>query len=354
MIHAPAIGERMIEGGVDNGGGRSRRPECRRKRAAEIDPVEAEDDVGRNEGLHGFRHKVDAGRTGVQGMVGGEGGADLQIRDDARSEALGKSNAVVPSLDTARGTAGKDDRTLGCKQQLSGLRQRFRGCGRRRRRTKPSRVDLRARRGERLLLHAGIEIDVDGPPWRGLGNPCPAQQGLLRRRRRGRLIVPFHVGPDHGALIACRVQPVDPRPPLGGIDRSGCAQHQHRHPVAPGVEYGHGRIEQPNIGVQGHRHGPAGHLGKPVRYGHRVLLVQAEEHLRALVAQVVHQAVVQPAKAGARRERNVGNLERPQRRRRHVAAEGRSVGQRSDGTLDVVHGSTAAAESGSARPAAPC
>src|SRR6185503_17207057 len=61
-------------------------------------------------------------------------------------------------------------------------------------------------------------------------------------------------------------------------------------------------------------------LGVAVGDRDRRLLVQAEQHLRALVAEVVDDAVVQAAVAGPRIEREVRDVERAQHRRHGVAA----------------------------------
>ena len=73
------------------------------------------------------------------------------------------------------------------------------------------------------------------------------------------------------------------------------------------------------------RHRLAGDLGIAVRDGDRAFLVQAEQHLRPLVAEIIHQAVVQAAIAGARIERDIGDVERAQRVGHHVAAEAGGV-----------------------------
>ena len=46
IVHAPAAVQAMIERGMDDLGGRAGRAEHRLDRATQIDPVEAEDDVG--------------------------------------------------------------------------------------------------------------------------------------------------------------------------------------------------------------------------------------------------------------------------------------------------------------------
>ena len=122
------------------------------------------------------------------------------------------------------------------------------------------------------------------------------------------------------------MDPVDPRPALGCVDRAGGAQDHHRHAVAPGIEDRHGGVKQPDIGMDRGGHRLAGDLGVTVGDGDRALLVQAEQHLRRLVAEEVHDRVVQAAVAGAGIERDVGNLERAQGVGDHVAAEARRVG----------------------------
>ena len=91
--------------------------------AGEIDPVEAEDDVGVADrvGRLGRQHDA-AGRAGMQRMIGRERGADLEIGDHARAEALGQRDARVPGVEIARDAAGEDHRMLGVAQQVGGLR----------------------------------------------------------------------------------------------------------------------------------------------------------------------------------------------------------------------------------------
>ena len=82
------------------------------------------------------------------------------------------------------------------------------------------------------------------------------------------------------------------------------------------------------------RHRAAGHLRVAVRDRDGVLLVEAEQHLRPLVAEVVDEAVVQPAEARARIERDVGDVERAQRLGDRVAAEQRAGRARVGRALD--------------------
>ena len=171
----------------------------------------------------------------------------------------------------------------------------------------------------------GVEIDVSRPARRGVGDPGGAQDRFARGGGRGRLVVPFGVAAHQRALVARGVDPVDPRPALDGIDRPGGAEHDHRHAVAPGVEDRHGGVHQADIGMHRRRHRLAGDLGVAVRDRDRAFLVQAEQHLRLLVAEIIDDAVVQAAIAGAGIERDIGNVERAQRVGDDVAAECRRV-----------------------------
>ena len=93
-------------------------------------------------------------------------------------------------------------------------------------------------------------------------------------------------------------------------------------------------MHQPDIGMHRGGHRLAGHLGIAMCDRHRMFLVQAQQHLRRAVAEVVHQAVVQAAIAGAGIQRDVRNLQRAQRLRHHVAAEQRIAGGEGDRLFD--------------------
>ena len=128
------------------------------------------------------------------------------------------------------------------------------------------------------------------------------------------------------ALIGGGVDPVDPRPALHGVDRAGGAENQDRHAVAPGVEDRHRGVQQADVGMHRSGHRLAGDLGVAMRDRDRGLFVQAEQHLRLLVAEEVDDEVVQAPVARAGIERDIRNIERAQRLGDDVAAEGRRVG----------------------------
>ena len=78
--------------------------------------------------------------------------------------------------------------------------------------------------------------------------------------------------------------------------------------------------------MHGGGHRLAGDLGIAMRDGDGGFLVQAEQHLRLRIAEIIDDAVVQPAIARARRERDIGDVERAQRVGDHVAAEAGRIG----------------------------
>ena len=269
----------------------------------------------------------------MQGMVGREDGAQLEIGDDARADALGQRHALLPGLRRARAAARQHDRPLGAGQRGGGAADEI-GIGRRAGSRRHARdVEGGERRGELRLLHAGVQVDVDRALRRRLRDPFGAHQRLARGCRRGRLVVPLGVAADERALVACGVDPIDPGTALVGVDRAGGADQQHRHAVAPGVEHGHGRVHQADVGMHRRRHRPARDLGPAVGDCHRVLLVQAKEHGGALVAEAIDEAVVQPAEAGSGIEGDVGDVERTQRVGGNIAAEAGLARQRGDRAL---------------------
>ena len=120
--------------------------------------------------------------------------------------------------------------------------------------------------------------------------------------------------------------PFDPGPALRCVPRAGRADDQHRRAVAPRVEDRHRRVHEADVRVQRRGHHAIGRLAVALRDRHRVLVVQAQDHLRRAVAEVVDEAVVQPAVARAGIERDVRDVERAQHRRRSRRCRRRVVG----------------------------
>ncbi len=82
--------------------------------------------------------------------------------------------------------------------------------------------------------------------------------------------------------------------------------------------------------MQDDAHHPARDLGEALRDRNRAFLVQAQQHLRPLVAEDVHEAVVQAAIARPGIERQVRYAERANRQRDRVAAEADRAGVDAD------------------------
>ncbi len=89
------------------------------------------------------------------------------------------------------------------------------------------------------------------------------------------------------------------------VHRSGGAEDDHRRAIAPGIEDRHGRVHQPDVGVQRYGHRFLGDFAIAVGDRHGVLLVQADNHLRIAVAEIVDDAVVKTPVARARHQGDV-------------------------------------------------
>ncbi len=231
----------------------------------------------------------------------------------------------MPGLLVTRDAPGKHHRRLGALDQPGDLVD---GCAIH---SGAGRLDIPRRVGARNFarqfgfLHFGVEIDIDRPLGRAFGQPSPSQQCFPRGGGRGRLVVPFYVIAHQSALIGGGMNPVDPRAAFIGVHRSRGTQNHHRHAVAPSVEDRHGRVHQPHVGMDGRSHGLARDLGVTMGDRHRVFLMQAQQYFRIGIAQIIDQTVVQPAKAGARVERDKGNIEIVQCLGNDVRAETRRV-----------------------------
>ena len=196
------------------------------------------------------------------------------------------------------------------------MRRRQHGVGR----PKPLHLGKRRQGADLRLLQRCVEVDVSRAARRGIGDLRRTKESLVRGRHRRGLVVPFSVVADERALVRRRVDPVDPGTPLGGVPRPGRTQDQHRHAVAPGVENRHARVHEADVRMHHRPHHPAGRLGVALRDRHGGFLVQAQQHLRARIAEVVDDAVVQAAVARAGVEREVGDIEGAQHRGDRVAA----------------------------------
>ncbi len=77
--------------------------------------------------------------------------------------------------------------------------------------------------------------------------------------------------------------------------------------------------------MDGRGHRFARDLRVAVRDRDRAFLMQTQQHLRAFIAEVVHETVVKSAIAGARIERDIGDVGRAKCVSDHIAAETGSI-----------------------------
>ena len=258
MVHAPAVVKLMIQRDVDHLRRGRDRAARGLQRTGQIDPVEAQDrrPPRRSPARPPAPGTSRARRRATDGRSGNTAPHFRSVTTRARS-------ASASATRLAQACSPREPRPIritGCfalPQHRHRLRDLLRRSGRRHIRHEPGNIDRRQRIRQRRFLHAGVEVDIDRAHRRRLRQPAGTQHRLARRFGRGRLIVPFGIVADQRALIARGVDPVDPGPALRRIHRSGRAEHQHRHPVAPGVEDRHRRVHQPDIGMHRRRHRPA-------------------------------------------------------------------------------------------------
>ncbi len=290
------------------------------QRTAEIHPVERQDDVSLAHELARFLDDRVERLGVVVRIVAREHRALLEIGEHAGAEPLGEADARLPILVPARSAAEQDDRLLRILEEGDRLIERVLRRARRLRRLEPVQVRPHRLLVELGLLEAGIKHDIDRRGRRGARDDIRARHRLHQRGGGGRLIVPLHERADVGAVVARRVNPVDPRTALLGSNRAGRTQHEHRRAVAPCIEDAHHAVQQSDVAVQDARHRLAGRLGVAMRDRDGMIFVQAENDAGILVAEMVNQAVVKSAIARPWVEADKGDVKTAQHLRGDVTA----------------------------------
>jgi hypothetical protein len=138
MVHAPAIVDLVVDRDADHLGvrGRSLRGF---QGAGEIDPVEAEDEIGLAERREAFSiRRQHRRRAEMLRVIGREARADLQVGDDARADRSRQVYARSPRGFAARSTPDQHHDVLRGLQQRGGLRHML-GGGRARDRRREAR-----------------------------------------------------------------------------------------------------------------------------------------------------------------------------------------------------------------------
>ncbi len=95
------------------------------------------------------------------------------------------------------------------------------------------------------------------------------------------------------------------------IQRAGRAEDQHRVALGPGIEDCHACMHQSDVGMQGDGHRPVGDLYISVGDRDAMFFVQADHHLLFFIAEIIHDAVVKPAKARARHQGDIIHADGP-------------------------------------------
>ena len=286
----------------------------------QVGPVQAQDQVRRPDQRGGGGGQEDARRGRVQRVRGGKDRAVLEVGEHQRAVPFGQGDAAIPVPLVAAGPAEQEQRPARLSEELQRGPDRFRVRPGRPGRPVSADIGDGRRLGQRLLLQAHVEADVDRRGRRRPGDRVRPGERVERRLDRGGLVVPLDVLADQRALIGRGVDPVDPGPPPGRVQRAGGPDDQHRDAVAPGVVDGHARVHQAHVAVQRGGHRAPGHLGVAVGDRHRVLLVQADEQPRVAVAVVVHQAVVQAPVARAGDEGEIAQVQAAEELGHRVAA----------------------------------
>ena len=272
----------------------------RAERHAEAGDVEREHDVGLGEGA-----LADGGE--VEGVRVGEAEAALGV-DDGAGERLGELDGggerggVASDLADDHHGPRRVGEECGGLVEGGGVRRRRRG------RTEERDVGHGERLGHALLLDVGVEADVDGALGVGHGRPHRAEEGFGGSLDAGGLVVVLHVVADGESLHEGGVDPVGGAAVVGVL-RASASEVEDGGAVAPRVEDGHRGVLESDDVVESGGHGLAGDAEVAVGDGDGDLLVGAEHHLGAAVAEV-HEGVVEPAVAGAGVEGDVLHAER--------------------------------------------
>ena len=159
-----------------------------------------------------------------------------------------------------------------------------------------------------IFLQLGIERDENRPHRRRGRDLVGAGSRLGEMLQRGRLIVPLGELTNDLADVDAGVEPFGARSALVGL-HDVTAEHQDRHPIAPGVVHRHGCVLQTDDAVAGHGGRLAGHFGVTLRHMDCDVLVHAGDDFGLVVA-VIDDGFVQAAIARSAVDEHVLDAER--------------------------------------------
>ena len=297
----PVIDAEIADRKVDHlarAGGRvariAARPGIAADQRGQVGAVDAEHDVGFAADRVGRRLV-----TAVQILrMGGRDADDVGAVLVGRAQQLDQPDQRRSRLRAAAEPAAEDQRHRRPGQQLRRRGDLGLGGGDRRRRAVARQADIGERRSlaEPRLLKPRIDGNIGRAMRRAFGDAARPQHRFEQRFQRHRFIGPLGVGPHRFALGVGRMKPVDGAA-VGRVGRTRPTQHQDRHLVRPGVVERHHRVLQPDQVVEDDQARLAGDLAVALRHVERDLLGAAQDDLGTGVLGVVHQRIVQPAKA---------------------------------------------------------
>ncbi len=263
------------------------------KRPVQLWPLEAHEHVGAcHHGLHMRRHPLDRRRC-IERMVSREDRAFADGCEYARAEQFGQLHALAPGILRAIASTEQQHGLAAFEQQRgNALDLRLACSGRRRRRKSRELGDTHGHR-ELLFLKACIQAHVRGAV----------------RQRHARLPGadhPFHDGIRRAGLIVHFVKCRSSAPWSFVVwiqSIQGRRFSTATGPVAPSTSMGtrsHQALKMPmsRASVRRYCAGTGHHLVRRLSVTMRdrdcVIFIEAQQHLRIAVAQIVHEAVMQP------------------------------------------------------------
>ena len=264
----------------------------------EVGKLEAQDDVGIADRRGRTAEIVGLGEVHAAALI-----------DDPRLQELGQLDQKPHAVLGARRTIGDDHRILRVGEQP---RRFLDGAGialRRRARHIARNIELLAVVLDRLLLNAGVERDCHRSVRRRHRDLVGAHERLRVVLQADRRVVPLGEVAHQRVDVLRGVEGRHARRPMGGVEVVA-ADHDDRHPVAPGIVDAHGGVLQADGAVAQRHQRLAGDLEVAVRHADRGFLVRAGEVFRHLVAAVVDQRLVDGAEAGGAVRGAVFDVER--------------------------------------------
>ncbi len=167
VVHAPAVMDILVERAVDHLRLRPFSAAGLLQGAAEVDPVERQDDIGLAHQRAGIGTDEQAGREGVGRVQGGEHGAVLEIGQHPRAQPLDQRHPPVPVRKLVGHAADHQQWPLRRLQRGGRGRHHRLPRFRRRRRAESLQRNGGRRRLQPLLLQGRVQANIGRDPSAG-------------------------------------------------------------------------------------------------------------------------------------------------------------------------------------------